>query len=90
MQHEFDHIASSQDPRLLMLARHISEKVDRIEHTLQPGETADLALGKRLVNEELTRRAEAMAALIRFNDKLLDQVSRHGQQAIDLNSAATL
>lgn len=78
LRHEFDHIAVSLDPRPVMLLEHLCRKLPPLEQTLAAGEEPSDALYKRIINEEIDRRRDAVNDLIQANYVLLDQVSKHG------------
>jgi hypothetical protein len=78
LRHELDHVAVSSDPRPALLLEYLATHLPPIKHELADGETADSALYKRLVNEALDRRKDAVVELIQQNYKRLDEVSQHG------------
>ncbi len=79
LRHEFDHVAVSSDPRPKLLLKYLVRRLPPFEHALQPGETADATLCEKLINLELDRREDAVTEVIRQNNRLLDDLSRHGE-----------
>lgn len=82
LRHEFDHVAVSLDPRPVLLLEHLCRKLPPLEQTLAAGEEPSDAVYKRIINEEIDRRRDAVNDLIQTNYVLLDQVSKHGTMAI--------
>ena len=82
LRHEFDHVAISLDPRPALLLEHLCRNLPPLERTLEAGEEPSDAVYKRIINEEIDRRRDAVNALIQANYVLLDQVSKHGLTAI--------
>lgn len=79
LRHEFDHVAVGCDPRAKLLLKHLVRQLPPIEHPLQVGETADAVLCEKLINLELDRREDAVTEVIRQSNRLLDELSRHGE-----------
>ena len=85
--HEFDHVSVSLDPRAKMLLRHLLKRLRVIDRTLDEGEEpSDELLGK-IVEDEITKRRQAVVDLMRQNNVLLDKVGGHGVQAVPDRSA---
>ena len=82
LRHEFDHIAISLDPRPVLLLEHLCRSLPPLKRALEPGEEPSDAVYKRIINEEITLRREAVENLIQANYVLLDQVSTHGKVPI--------
>ncbi|MEK6262866.1 MAG: hypothetical protein AABP62_30070, partial [Planctomycetota bacterium] len=82
LRHEFDHVAVSLDPRPKLLLEHLCRNLPTLERTLEAGEEPSDAVYKRIINEELGRRRNAVKELIQANYVLLDQFSKHGSNAI--------
>jgi hypothetical protein len=82
VKHEFDHVALSCDPRVMMLAEHLLGGVRKIVRTLPDGTTIDDSLVRKLVEEELAKRVEATVELVKANQRLLDEVTRHGARRL--------
>lgn len=82
LRHEFDHVAVSLDPRPALLLEHLCRNLPPLERTLAAGEEPSDAVFKRIINEEIDRRLDAVNDLIQANYVLLDQVSKHGTIAI--------
>lgn len=78
IRHEFDHVAISLDPRPVMLLEHLCRTLPPLERTLAAGEEPSDAVYKRIINEEIDRRRDAVNDLIQANYVLLDQVGKHG------------
>lgn len=78
LKHEFDHVAISCDPRVLMLVEHLYNGVDAIHRTVPARTRIDNSFVGELVNEQLALRLEAMIEAMQANQNLLDEVTRHG------------
>ena len=78
LRHEFDHVAISLDPRPALLLEHLCRNLPPLDRTLAAGEEPSDAVYKRIINEEIDRRRDAVNELIQANYVLLDQVSKHG------------
>lgn len=86
-QHEFDHIAISMDPRILVLFKHIISKIKTIETELSTDERPDPDELDRIISRQASKRRKAVADLVQTNYLLLDSVSDHGKKTIDRREA---
>ena len=82
VKHEFDHVAISCDPRVLMLVERLYGGVDTIDRTVPPGTRIDNRFVEEIVNESLTSRLKAVVEAVKANQTLLDDVTRHGVRPI--------
>jgi hypothetical protein len=82
MKHEFDHVAISCDPRVIMLVEHLYDGVDKIDQTVKFGTQIDKQFVETLVNERTDSRLKAVITAVMTNQKLLDDVTRHGMRRI--------
>ena len=82
VKHEFDHVAISCDPRVLMLVESLYDEVDTIDRTVPPGTRIDNRFVGEIVNEQLTSRLKAVIEAVKANQNLLDEVTRHGVRPI--------
>ena len=82
VRHEFDHVAISCDPRVMMLVEHLYDGVDTIDRTVPPGTRIDNHFVGENVNEQLILRLTAVIEAMKANQNLLDQVTRHGVRPI--------
>ena len=79
LRHEFDHVATSLDPRPLLLFKHLLLHLPPIEMTLEPKEQpSEEAINKR-ITDAIEQRHTAIRDLIRQNNIMLDKVSEHGR-----------
>ena len=82
MKHEFDHVAISCDPRVLMLVERLYDGVETIDQSVPSGTRIDNRFVEKLVNEQLNSRLKAVVEAMKANQNLLDEVSRHGVRPI--------
>lgn len=82
IKHEFDHVAISTDPRPRRLLEHLILNLKRFEVEAPEGVEIDRTLINRLILEELRRRNDAVANVIRQNYEHLDTLTRHGSVRI--------
>ncbi len=80
--HELDHVAISLDPRAGMLLHFLVADLGTLEGAEPAGADGVKALVRRLVDEEIGRRKEAVTALIRANYARLDSLTGHGTQPL--------
>lgn len=85
--HEFDHVAVSLDPRARLLLKHLLKRLRVIDRTLDEGEEPSDELLSKIVEDEITKRRQAVVELMRQNNVLLDKVGGHGVQAVPERSA---
>ena len=82
VKHEFDHVAISCDPRVLMLVKHLYDGVDTINQTVPQETRIDKRFAGKLISEQLTSRLTAVIEALKANQNLLDEISRHGVRPI--------
>lgn len=82
MRHEFDHVAISLDPRVMMLLKHLLDHLPEIERTLEAKESPTNDVLNKLIDDEVVRRREAVVELMRQNNRRLDKVGAHGAQVV--------
>ena len=82
MKHEFDHVAISCDPRVMMLVEHLYDGIDRIDLNVPSDTRVDNRFVEKIVNEQATSRLKAVIEAMKANQNLLDEVSRHGVRPI--------
>ncbi len=82
VRHEFDHVAITCDPRVLMLIAHLYDGVTRIEREVPAGERIDNRFVEKLVNERVASRLHAVVEAVKANQDLLDEVTHHGRRRI--------
>ena len=82
VRHEFDHVAITCDPRVLILIAHLYDGVDRIDREVPAGAKIDNRFVENLINEQITLRLHAVIEAVRANQELLDRVTRHGTRPI--------
>ena len=82
LRHEFDHVTVSLDPRPAMLIEHLFQHLPPIEHSFDAGQEPSEELYKKLFNEEFDKRGQAVIELIKRNNVLLDNVSKHGTEPV--------
>lgn len=82
LKHEFDHIATSLDPRVTMLFEHILSKVTRIDTNIATNKKPSNDDINKLIDAEVSKRRKAVTDLVQANYLVLDKISRHG--AIDV------
>lgn len=82
LRHEFDHVAVGLDPRARLLLLHLLRKLRTIERTLEPDEEPINERLSKLIDDEITKRREAVVELMRQNNVLLDKVSAHGLRSV--------
>lgn len=80
--HEFDHVALSGDQRIKLLLDELCGKLPTITVKLAGDKKPDDAFLGETVNDEITRREQAVLDLVRANYVLLDKVSDHGRVPI--------
>lgn len=81
--HEFDHVAIGSDPRPALILAFLAEHLPTIERPILRREEAELtSLAVPWINEDLTKREQALIELIRQNNRLLDATSHHGVDAL--------
>jgi hypothetical protein len=82
LRHEFDHVAICLDPRARLLLRHLLKKLRIIDRTLESDEEPTDERLNKLIDDEITKRREAVVELMRQNNVLLDKVSAHGARLV--------
>ena len=82
LKHEFDHVAISLDPRPKILLIHLLKTLPPIERTLDAGEEPTNDVIKRLINEQLDKRAKSIRDVMIHNNQTLDNISHHGTAPI--------
>lgn len=82
LKHEFDHVAISLDPRPKMLLTHLLKTLPPIERILDAGEEPTNDVVKRLINEQLDKRAKSIRDVMIHNNQTLDNISHHGTAPI--------
>lgn len=82
LKHEFDHVAVSCDPRVMMLVEHLYERIDRIDRNVPSDTRVDNRFVEKIVNEQAASRLKAVIEAIKANQNLLDDVSLHGVRPI--------
>lgn len=78
VQHEFDHVAMTVDPRVRMLIEQVCRATPTIERGLPLGTELNDPFIDRLIREEVEPRYQAVLDLLIANEKDLDKVTRHG------------
>ncbi len=78
MQHEFDHVAISTDPRARLLLDRLCRQVGPLKLKVPATQTLDDAFFNPLINKEVAKRRDAVTDLIQFNYDELDRLSKHG------------
>jgi len=79
LQHEFDHVSISTDPRFLKLAKDVLEQPIRVTVTwLKIQETSDAAV-ETAIKEGVSARITDLERLVQANYDALDRESRDGQ-----------
>jgi hypothetical protein len=82
VKHEFDHVAISCGPRVMMLVERLYDGVDTIDQSVPSGTRIDNRFVEKLVNEQISSRLKAVIDVMQANQNLLDEVTRHGIRPI--------
>ncbi len=81
-QHELEHVAISAHHRVALLAKHLVKQIQKIERTIdKPSQITDDWV-KKLVDELITPRREALDALLTANNRQLDKLTGHGARPL--------
>jgi hypothetical protein len=78
VQHEFDHVAMTVDPRVRMLIEHLCEATPKIARKLPIDTAISDELVERLIHEVVEVRYQAVLRLLIANENDLDVQTRHG------------
>ena len=81
VQHEFDHVAISSDPRPKMLLEQLLRQLPRFEITIGPLEPTDATI-RAAIDKQAKQRSDAVVELVGHNYVHLDAVTFHGIKAI--------
>jgi hypothetical protein len=81
-QHELEHVAISAHHRLSLLATHLLKGIAKLERTVEKHSEVTEAWAEKVINDEVTRRREALDALITSNNKHLDKLTGHGAKPL--------
>ncbi len=80
--HELEHVAISAHHRVALLAEHLLKKIQKIERTIDtPSQITDDWV-KKLIDELITPRREAIDALFASNNRHLDKLTGHGAKPL--------
>ena len=79
VQHEFDHVAMTVDPRIRMLIEQVCRATPAIVRDVSLGAEVNGQLIDRLIHDAVEPRYQAVLDLLIANEKDLDKVTRHGR-----------
>ncbi len=79
VQHEFDHVAMTVDPRVRMLIEQVCRVTPTIVRDLPSGTEVNGPLIDRLIHEVVEPRYQAVLNLLIANENDLDKVTLHGR-----------
>lgn len=78
VEHEFDHVAMTLDPRVRMLIEHLCEGTPNLAGILPPGTPVTDEVLERMIHEAVESRYQAVHKLLMANQNDLDVQTRHG------------
>ena len=83
VQHEFDHVAMTIDPRLRMLMEDIHRGVSLVERTAEQGTVVDDDWVGGAIAAELELRRQAVHEVLVANEARLDELTHHGRRPLE-------
>ncbi len=86
VQHEFDHLRISSDPRLAKRFDELLRQRRSIRYVMQPGEVAGRELTDKLVEREARAVFDQLTDLIAIRYRELDRETSHGRAPLPPNS----